>query len=143
MRILCLDVGKKRIGLAISDPMNIIANVLNVINVEEKDIFFELNAIINKYKVEKVVIGLPLNKTNEQMNENVKKINTLADEIRNRFKIEVVLWDERFSTKAVERILDEADMHWKEKRNIVDKLAAAYILQGYLDWLNNQKKSSE
>jgi len=139
LRILCLDLGDVRVGVAISDELNIIASPLTVIDLKKADLIKELQKIIDVYNVKRIIVGYPLQKTNPELkNERLKRVDTIIDDIRKRFDIEVVKWDERFSTKAVDRILSY-DLNWKKKKKVIDKMAATYILQGYLDYFNNSK----
>lgn len=137
MRILCLDIGDVRVGVAISDPLNIIAQPLITIDLRKMDLVAELDRFVKDYNIGKIVIGYPMRKTHiEEKNEKLLKLDGLVEKLSKRYNIEVVKWDERFSTKAVERILDE-NLDWRKKKKIVDKLAATYILQGYLDYINS------
>lgn len=136
MRILCLDIGNSRVGVAISDPLKITAQPVMTIELRNKDLFEELDKIFQRYNIEKVVIGYPLSKLHpEQKDEKLKKIDEISEKIESRYNVEIVKWDERFSTKAVERVIDE-ELNWKRKKKIIDKVAAVYILQGYLDFYN-------
>ncbi|ADQ46345.1 Holliday junction resolvase YqgF [Caldicellulosiruptor kronotskyensis 2002] len=136
MRILCLDIGNSRVGVAISDPLKITAQPVMTIELRNKDLFEELDKIFQGYNIEKVVIGYPLSKLHpDQKDEKLKKIDEISEKIESRYNVEIVKWDERFSTKAVERVIDE-ELNWKRKKKIIDKVAAVYILQGYLDFYN-------
>jgi len=136
LRILCLDIGNSRVGVAISDPLKITAQPLMTIELKNKDLFDELDEIFHTYNIEKVVIGYPLSKLHpDQKNEKLKKIDEISKEIGSRYNVEIVKWDERFSTKAVERVMNE-ELNWKKKKKVIDKVAAVYILQGYLDFYN-------
>ncbi|ACM60311.1 putative Holliday junction resolvase [Caldicellulosiruptor bescii] len=136
MRILCLDIGNSRVGVAISDPLKITAQPVMTIELRNKDLFEELDKIFQGYNIEKVVIGYPLSKLHpDQKDEKLKKIDEISEKIGSRYNVEIVKWDERFSTKAVERVIDE-ELNWKRKKKIIDKVAAVYILQGYLDFYN-------
>jgi len=136
LRILCLDIGNSRVGVAISDPLKITAQPVMTIELRNKDLFEELDKIFQGYNIEKVVIGYPLSKLHpDQKDEKLKKIDEISEKIGSRYNVEIVKWDERFSTKAVERVIDE-ELNWKRKKKIIDKVAAVYILQGYLDFYN-------
>ncbi|BCS81336.1 Holliday junction resolvase RuvX [Anaerocellum diazotrophicum] len=136
MRILCLDIGNSRVGVAISDPLKITAQPVMTIELRNKDLFEELDKIFQRYNIEKVVIGYPLSKLHpDQKDEKLKKIDEISEKIESRYNVEIVKWDERFSTKAVERVIYE-ELNWKRKKKIIDKVAAVYILQGYLDFYN-------
>ena len=136
MRILCLDIGNSRVGVAISDPLKITAQPLMTIELKNKDLFDELDKIFHTYNIEKVVIGYPLSKLHPDLkDEKLKKIDEISSTIGSRYNVEIVKWDERFSTKAVERVMNE-ELNWKKKKKVIDKVAAVYILQGYLDFYN-------
>lgn len=136
MRILCLDIGNSRVGVAISDPLKITAQPLMTIELKNKDLFDELDKIFHTYNIEKVVIGYPLSKLHPDLkDEKLKKIDEISSRIGSRYNVEIVKWDERFSTKAVERVMNE-ELNWKKKKKAIDKVAAVYILQGYLDFYN-------
>lgn len=138
MRILCLDIGSRRVGIAISDPLKITAQPLCVLDLQKEDLFSFLDKIFDEYKIDKIVVGYPLSKFHpEETTEKLQKIDKICDELERRYKVEIVKWDERFSTKAVERVLKEDNMSWQKRKMIVDKLAAVYILQGYLDFINS------
>ncbi|ADQ40700.1 Holliday junction resolvase YqgF [Caldicellulosiruptor acetigenus I77R1B] len=136
MRILCLDIGNSRVGVAISDPLKITAQPVMTIELRNKDLFEELDSIFQRFSIEKVVIGYPLSKLHpDQKDEKLKKIDEISEKIKSRYNVEIVKWDERFSTKAVERVMNE-ELNWKRKKKVIDKVAAVYILQGYLDFYN-------
>lgn len=136
MRILCLDIGNSRVGVAISDPLKITAQPVMTIELRNKDLFEELDCIFQRFSIEKVVIGYPLSKLHpDQKDEKLKKIDEISEKIKSRYNVEIVKWDERFSTKAVERVMNE-ELNWKRKKKVIDKVAAVYILQGYLDFYN-------
>jgi len=136
LRILCLDIGNSRVGVAISDPLKITAQPLMTIELKNKDLFDELDKIFHTYNIEKVVIGYPLSKLHPDLkDEKLKKIDEISSRIGSRYNVEIVKWDERFSTKAVERVMNE-ELNWKKKKKAIDKVAAVYILQGYLDFYN-------
>lgn len=135
MRILGLDPGEKRIGVAVSDPLGITAQALQVITRTglEKDIAL-IGDICRGYGVELIVMGLPRNMDGTE-GEKAKAARRLAGKLQESLGVRVVLWDERLSTRAAEQTLLEADMSRRRRKQVVDKIAAAYILQGYLDSL--------
>ncbi|WPX09914.1 Holliday junction resolvase RuvX [Anaerocellum danielii] len=136
MRILCLDIGNSRVGVAISDPLKITAQPVMTIELRNKDLFEELDKIFQRYSIEKVVIGYPLSKLHPDLkDEKLKKIDEISEKIESRYNVEIVKWDERFSTKAVEKVIN-GELNWKRKKKVIDKVAAVYILQGYLDFYN-------
>ena len=141
MRILGLDLGKKRTGVSLSDEMGLSAQPLSTIYINNKieEFITQIKDLISEYGVEKIVVGLPLNMDGTlgiQGEEIMKIIEILKDKI----KIPIISWDERLSTVAVTKSLIEANTSRKKRKNIVDKLSAVFILQGYLDYLNNKQK---
>ena len=133
-RIMGLDVGDKRIGISLSDPLRITAQGLETFNrldTEEKDIA-HIVELIKKNDVEFIVCGLPKN-MNGTIGPQAEKVMAFADKIKESCGIRIEYSDERLTTVLVERTLIEADMSRSKRRKVVDKLAAVTILQGYLD----------
>jgi len=138
MRILGLDVGAKTVGVAISDELGWTAQGITTIAIDEETGDFgmdELEKIIKQYEVEKIVVGLPKN-MNGTIGPRGEASLRFADMLRERFLLPVVMWDERLSTMAAERVLLEADLSRRKRKKVVDKMAAVMILQGYLDSQN-------
>jgi putative Holliday junction resolvase len=138
MRIMGLDVGSKTVGVALSDAFGWTAQGLKTIEINEAKGefgFSEVEKLIKEHEVSKMVIGLPKN-MNGTIGPRGEASQFYADEINKRFGIPVVLWDERLTTVAAERILLEADVSRKKRKKVIDKMAAAMILQGYLDSQN-------
>ena len=135
-RILGLDLGQKTIGVAISDPLGFTAQGLTTIRrgSKEKDIE-DLKKICDEYKVETIVIGLPknMNGTIGPSGEIAMAFGKLLEE---EFQIEIKFWDERLTTVAAHKAMLEADLSRNKRKKIVDKVAATYILQGYLDMIS-------
>jgi putative Holliday junction resolvase len=133
MRLLGLDVGEKTIGVAVSDPMGWTAQGLTVIRRAslESD-FAALRDYVEQYKVDKFVVGLP-RRTDGSYGPETDKIYAFGSELERVFALPVEYWDERFSTVAAERILLEGDVSRAKRRQVIDKVAAAVILQAYLD----------
>lgn len=146
MRIMGLDYGAMTMGVAISDELLITAQGIEVIRrTHENKLRHTLQRIeelIMEYGVEKIVLGLPKNMNNTE-GERAEKSRELAETIRRRTGLEVVLWDERLTTVEAHRALDEAGLSYRKKNEVVDKLAAVIILQSYLDFLANERKKSE
>lgn len=139
MRILGLDLGSKTIGVAISDPLGWTAQGLKTIKKKNKATDLEeIKRICEEYKVETIVVGLPknMNGTIGESGERAKEFSQLIKEITST---EVVLWDERLTTVAANRAMLEADLSRNKRKQIVDKMAATYILQGYLDRISFNK----
>jgi putative Holliday junction resolvase len=139
MRIMGLDVGSKTVGVAISDELGWTAQGIETIKVdEEKGNFgFErLKELIDAYEVDKIVVGLPKN-MNNTIGPRGEASKVFAKNLEKEFSLPVVLWDERLSTMAAERVLLEADMSRKKRKKVIDKMAAVMILQSYLDSQNS------
>lgn len=136
MRILGLDFGMKTIGVAVSDPFGWTAQGLEIIRRSEegnlKKSIERLKAICSEYQVEKIILGYPKN-MNNTLGERVEKTEAFKKRIEKNIKIPVEFWDERLSTVAAERGLLEADLSRTKRKQVIDKMAAVYILQGYLD----------
>lgn len=133
MRFLGLDIGSKRIGLALSDELGITAQGLPTLNrtTSGNDIR-KLLEIVRQHKVEKIVIGLPKN-MNGTLGKSAEQVLTFIQEMKVKTAIPVDVWDERLSTIAVTRTLISANVSRRRRKEVVDKLAAVYILQGFLD----------
>jgi putative Holliday junction resolvase len=136
MRILGLDFGMKTIGVAVSDPLGWTAQGLEIIRREEennlKKSIVRLQEICSQYEVESIVLGYPKNMNNTE-GERVEKTKQFKKRLEKELKLPVELWDERLSTVGAERILLEADLSRAKRKNVIDKMAAVFILQGYLD----------
>ncbi len=136
MRILGLDFGEKTIGVAISDPFGWTAQGVEIIRRKEernlKASVTRIGELIKEYGVEKIVMGYPKN-MNNTIGERCEKTESFKARLEKAFKIEVILWDERLSTVAAERGLLEADLSRNKRKQVIDKMAAVFILQGYLD----------
>ena len=139
-RLLGLDYGEKTIGVAVSDPLLITANGLEIIrrNDEQsiKKSIARLSEIIKEYQVTTIVLGFPKNMNNTEGPRCQKTLDFKARLERNFKKIPVVLWDERLST--VSACIALGELHFEKKKDVVDKVAATYILQGYLDKLSKE-----
>ncbi len=133
-RILGLDVGDKTIGVALSDPLGWTAQGLKTIQrTNIKKDLRELEEIINEYDVNKIIVGLPKN-MNGTIGFQGEKVEKFIGRLSKRFNgMEIVQWDERLTTVAAERTLIEADISRAKRKKVIDKIAAVYILQGYLD----------
>ncbi len=137
MRILGLDFGQKTIGVAISDPFGWTAQGVEIIRRDKEESINKsierIGQIIKEYSVEKIILGYPKN-MNNTVGERGEKTEAFKKKLEKTFNnIEVILWDERLSTVGAERSLLEADLSRKKRKNVIDKMAAVFILQGYLD----------
>lgn len=131
MRIMGLDLGEKTIGVAMSDPLALTAQALVVIK-RSKFEMEELHQLIRDYQVEQIVLGYPRN-MNGTLGERARLSEEFADKLQERFSLPVKLWDERLSTVGASRALLEADLSRAKRKKVIDKMAAVFILQGYLD----------
>jgi len=133
MRIMGLDVGLKRIGIAISDPLEIVAGGHSVF--ERKTLQYDLEYLkdlCRLQEINRIVVGLPLN-MNGSTGPKALEIQDFAAQLEEYTGIEIIFWDERLSTVAAERVLLEADVSRSKRRKVIDKVAAVTILQNYLD----------
>lgn len=134
MRIMGLDVGDKTIGIAISDELGWTAQGLEVLRrTNLKQDLNRLKELVNQYEIKSIVVGLPKN-----MNGTIGPRGEICKEFANKIKekitiADVILWDERLSTVSAERALLEADVSRKKRKKVIDKMAAAIILQNFLD----------
>ncbi len=132
-RTLSLDVGSKRTGVACSDEYNLIASPLMVIEAVGLTQWIEkVLAVIEQEEPARIVVGLPLNGEGEEGRDalNIRRYIAL---LRERVQIPVIEWDERYTTVEAERILLEADVSRKRRKQVIDKIAAAIILKSYLE----------
>ena len=147
MRFMGLDYGDKNIGVALSDELRIIAHGLEVIKKKCVNKFdFEVKKVIelvNKYKVSKIILGLPKNLNNDlgyQAEKTLAFKNFLCKNLHDcNSNVEVLLWDERWSSKFTERNLYFLGLNSRKQKKVIDKMSAVFILQGYLDYINNKK----
>lgn len=133
MRILGLDVGDRTIGVAISDPLGFTAQ--GITTIRRKSLQYdldELKKICNEYSVELILSGLPKN-MNGTVGPQGEKVLEFCESIKEFLGLPIEMWDERLTTVAATRAMLEADMSRAKRKKIVDKMAATYILQGYLD----------
>ncbi|NLW25547.1 MAG: Holliday junction resolvase RuvX [Clostridia bacterium] len=133
MRVMGLDIGDKRIGISISDPLKITAQGLQTLERTslEKDIQYLLE-LMDEYEVEKLVVGLPKN-MNGTLGPQAQKVKEFIDHLVKARDINVIFLDERLSTVTAEKTLIAGDVSRKKRKKVVDKLAATVILQSYLD----------
>ena len=141
MRIIGLDYGTKTVGVALSDPLGITAQGVETITRKEENklrkTLARIEQIITENTVEKIVVGFPKN-MNNTIGPQGEKVLSFVDElkdflVKNSFDIEIVMQDERLTTVSAERILIEGIMSRKKRKKVIDKVAATYILQSYLD----------
>ncbi|MBZ5648290.1 MAG: Holliday junction resolvase RuvX [Acidobacteriia bacterium] len=139
-RILALDVGTRRIGLAVSDPLGITAQGLETLQRKNKRTDLErLERIIRQYDVRELVVGLPLRMSGAEGVQS-EKMSAFADELRRRFGLPVHLWDERLTSAEANRVLREAELSIQKRAQAVDRMAAVLILQNFLESRASRKR---
>jgi putative Holliday junction resolvase len=132
-RVLGLDVGSRRIGVAVSDPLGITAQGLETLQRTTKRRDFEhLQSVIQKYDVREIVVGLPLRMSGAEGTQS-DKMQVFAEELRKRFRLPVHLWDERLTSAEANRLLRETDLSIEKRGKAVDRMAAVLILQGWME----------
>lgn len=128
-----MDVGTKRIGLALSDELRITGQPYGLLEPQSQDHVLEyLSALIEKENITLIVLGLP-KRLDGSSGEMAQEAKILAKRIREELQVAVKMWDERFSTHAAQRALLEGDVSRKKRKQVIDQTAAAWILQGFLD----------
>lgn len=136
MRILGIDYGDARVGVAVSDLLGIMANGVGTIqNKSKKYLMAELGAVIDEYKPEKIVIGLPKNMDGSE-GFRVDATHEFAGALKKIYDGDIVFWDERLSSMGAKRFLNETNTRGKKRKDVLDTVAACIILEGYL---NSQK----
>ena len=140
MRVMCLDIGTVRIGIAQSDEMQIIASPLEVYKRKNNltvDAKYIAN-LANSNNVGTIVLGLP-KKMDGSEGQSVDMVNAFAEKLKSFTKAEIVFQDERLSTVSAERILLEGNVRRDKRKDVIDKVAATIILQNYLDKISKNK----
>jgi putative pre-16S rRNA nuclease len=133
MRILALDVGTKTIGVAVSDELGIAAHgVTTIKRVGVKRDVEALRKIINQYHPSEILVGVPYN-IDGTVGKRGQDILKFAEKIKKTFSLPVEFWDESFSTVGAEKMLIEADVSRRKRKKVIDKMAAVFILEGYLE----------
>ncbi len=136
MRILGLDIGKKRIGLAISDPQGVVSEALDTIECrEEEKLFFKLLSLLKEKEIGEIIVGFPLN-LNGTIGRESERILAFIEKLKKRVDVPIKRWDERFTTKIATDLLIKADLSRRRRKRLVDKISAVLILQSYLDSRN-------
>ncbi len=134
--LLCLDPGTKNIGIAISDINKKVATPIEVIKFTKyMDLKNKIKELVDKRSIQGIIIGYPIN-MDGSIGPKAQSSNSLADNLSSDLKLPILLWDERLSTSGAERILISSDISRKKRKKVIDKVAASYILQGYLDFIN-------
>jgi putative holliday junction resolvase len=130
-RVIALDYGEKRIGVALSDPLGLTAQAQPYL-ANDENFWINLAALIDEKSVSSILLGLPSNRHGEDTKKTTE-VRAFSTELETKTKLPVTFQDERYSTVAVERHLISADVSRKKRKKVVDGQAAAFFLQGYLD----------
>lgn len=137
-----LDYGTKTVGVAISDELKITAQGIETITRKEENKLRKtcarIEALIEEYGVEKIVLGLPKHMNND-IGERAEAALAFGDMLKRRTGLDVVMWDERLTTVEAERTLMESKVRREDRKKYIDKIAAVFILQGYLDFCRNKQ----
>ncbi len=146
MRILGLDYGSKTVGVAVSDPLGLTAQGVEIIRRKSENKMRQTLARIEElaaqYQAEKIVLGLPKNMDNT-LGDRAEKSLELKGILERRTGLAVVMWDERLTTVSANRVLMEEGVRRERRKERVDEIAAIFILQGYLDYLNRKMDGTE
>jgi putative Holliday junction resolvase len=144
MRIMGLDFGSKTVGVAISDPLFVTAQGIEIIRRKEENklrqTLARIEALITEYEVGEIVLGLPKN-MNDTLGERAELSLEFKDKLERRTGLPVIMWDERLTTVSADKVMMEAGIRRENRKEYVDKIAAVFILQGYLDYRSNKEKS--
>ena len=136
MRVMGLDYGSKTVGVALSDPLGLTAQGIETIWRRDENKLRKtcarIEELIREYEVERIVLGLPRH-MNSDVGDRAEKSLEFGEMLRRRTGLEVVMWDERLTTVEAERILIESNVRREDRKKYIDKSAAVFILQGYLD----------
>lgn len=137
-----MDYGSKTVGVAVSDPLMITAQGVEIIRRKSENklrqTLARIEELIAQYQVERLVLGFPKHMNNDVGDRAVKSLE-FQEILKKRTGLDVVMWDERLTTVEANRTLMEAEVRREDRKQYVDQLAAVFILQGYLDYLTNQK----
>ena len=132
-RILAIDYGTRRMGLAISDPLGITAQGLETLERKnKKQDFAHLNRVLREYDVKEIVVGLPLRMSGEEGTQS-EKIRMFAEQLAKKFGLPVHLWDERLTSAEANRFLRASELSIEKRAKAVDRMAAVLILQGWME----------
>ena len=146
IRIMGLDFGSKTVGVAVSDPLGITAQGIEIVRRTSENklrkTLARIEALVAEYQVTEFVLGLPKHMNNTS-GERVEKTMEFKAMLERRTGLPVHMWDERLTTVAADRTLIEAGVRRENRKEYVDMLAAVYILQGYLDSLERKKNDEE
>ncbi len=138
MRILGIDHGEARIGVALSDELGMLAHPLETLDGREKfnAIAGKITGLVTSKSVERIVLGLPRN-MNGTYGPAAEKVRAFAEKLKPLLPVPIILWDERMTTQQAQRSLHDAGRNVKNSRKVIDQVAAVIILQSYLDSLSS------
>lgn len=143
MRILGLDFGSKTVGVAVSDPLLLTAQGVEIVRRQSQNklrqTLARIEEIIKEYEVESIVLGYPKNMNNTE-GERCEKTKEFKEMLERRTGLSVILWDERLTTVSADNYMMESGIRREERKKYVDEIAAVFILQGYLDYLSHHKE---
>lgn len=143
MKIMGLDYGTKTVGVAISDALGITAQAVETITRKEENklrkTYARIEELIKENDVEEIVVGLPKN-MNNTLGERAEACKEFAENVERRTGLPVIMWDERLSTVAADKVLMETGVRRENRKAVIDQIAAVFILQGYLDYKSMQKE---
>lgn len=144
MRIMGLDFGSKTVGVAVSDPLGLTAQGVEIIRRKSENKLRQTLARIEElaaqYQVETIVLGLPKHMNND-IGERAQQSMEFGEMLKRRTGLEVILWDERLTTVEAERTLIESNVRRENRKKHIDQIAAVFILQGYLDLMHMKKQA--
>ncbi len=144
MRIMGLDFGSKTVGVAVSDALLLTAQGVEIIRRKApnklRQTLARIDELKDEYQIEKIVLGFPKNMNNTE-GERCEKTLAFKEMLEKRTGLPVILWDERLTTVAADRAMSEGGIRGEDRKKYVDKLAAVFILQGYLDFLANENNN--
>ena len=143
MRILGLDFGSKTVGVAVSDPLGITAQPVEIVRRKSesklRQTLARIEELAKEYRAESFVLGLPKN-MNNTIGDRAEKSLEFAEMLKRRTGLPVVMWDERLTTVAANRTLMESGVRRENRKEHIDQIAAVFILQGYLDGEYSRRK---
>lgn len=146
MRIMGLDYGSKTVGVAVSDPLGLTAQGIEIVRRKSetklRQTLARIEEIAKEYSVEKIVLGFPKHMNND-IGERAEKSLEFKEMLERRTGLPVVMWDERLTTVEADRTMMETGIRRENRKEYVDMIAAVFILQGYLDYLSNQTEIQE
>ena len=146
MRVLGLDYGSKTVGVAVSDPLGLTAQGVETVWRKQENklrrTLARIEEIISEYQVTEIVLGYPKN-MNNTVGERAEKSLEFKEMLERRTGLPVIMWDERLTTMAADRTLEETGVHQEDRKQDLDQGAAVFILQGYLDAAAHKKEQQE